>query len=165
MTYEEAVEILDELGGTCSSEPEYVACHMAIEALKEKDALSETTSDTKRTVTVKLMSLDNPSKSGYIYPSNLYERLSTPNGQLDRFIFIPSETAISDRDMTKTIGYISSIDVETNSAQVLFWDKVEAYLISDEDYLVPIGTGDLIPTDEEDIYRIDNFNCCGFILH
>lgn len=36
MNYKEAIKILDELGGTCSSDPEYVACHMAIEALEEK---------------------------------------------------------------------------------------------------------------------------------
>lgn len=34
MTTEEAIKILDELGGTCSSDPEFQACHTAICALK-----------------------------------------------------------------------------------------------------------------------------------
>lgn len=32
---QEAIEILDELGGFCSSEDRYKACHMAIKALEE----------------------------------------------------------------------------------------------------------------------------------
>ena len=35
MTEQEAIEILDELGGFCSSEDNYKACHMAIKALEE----------------------------------------------------------------------------------------------------------------------------------
>ena len=35
MTEQEAIEILDELGGFCSSEDRYKACHMAIKALEE----------------------------------------------------------------------------------------------------------------------------------
>lgn len=35
MTEHEAIEILDELGGFCSSEDNYKACHMAIKALEE----------------------------------------------------------------------------------------------------------------------------------
>ena len=36
MTYEEAIEILDELGGCCSSDSAYIAAHMAIEALEKQ---------------------------------------------------------------------------------------------------------------------------------
>lgn len=36
MTNEEAISILDELGGTCSNDIIYVACHMAIEALEKQ---------------------------------------------------------------------------------------------------------------------------------
>lgn len=35
VTEQEAIEILDELGGFCSSEDRYKACHMAIKALEE----------------------------------------------------------------------------------------------------------------------------------
>ena len=36
MTTKEAIEILDELGGCCSSDPEYTACNMAIAALSAR---------------------------------------------------------------------------------------------------------------------------------
>lgn len=36
MTYEEAIKILDELGGCCSSDKEYIAAHIAIEAIEKQ---------------------------------------------------------------------------------------------------------------------------------
>ena len=57
MNYKEAIKILDEFGGTCSSEPEYVACHMAIEALKEKS--SGYISKKKELVSFMLMEMEN----------------------------------------------------------------------------------------------------------
>lgn len=36
MKYEEAIKILDEFGGSCSIDLEYVAAHIAIEALEKQ---------------------------------------------------------------------------------------------------------------------------------
>lgn len=36
MTNEEAIKILDDLGGCCSNDPEYVACHIAINAIEKQ---------------------------------------------------------------------------------------------------------------------------------
>lgn len=36
MTYEEAIKILDEFGGSCSIDLEYVAAHIAIEAIEKQ---------------------------------------------------------------------------------------------------------------------------------
>lgn len=36
MTNREVIETLDEMGDCCSTEPEYVACHIAIEAIEKQ---------------------------------------------------------------------------------------------------------------------------------
>lgn len=36
MTYEEVIEILEELGGCCASDKEYKATHIAIEAIQKQ---------------------------------------------------------------------------------------------------------------------------------
>lgn len=145
------------------------ALNMAIRVLAEKAALKKKSQDSimeqsVTTVTMPLMPLDGVSKSGYIYPSNLYEDLSNPDKQCSRFIFTVDIEAIMHQDMTKTIGYIKSIDTETNSAQVVFWGTT----LNDTDlvdvYLVPIGAGELVATEDENVNKIINFECHGFVL-
>ena len=41
MTKEEAIVVLEELGGTQSNTPEYEACHIAIRVLRDLDSMIE----------------------------------------------------------------------------------------------------------------------------
>lgn len=147
------------------------ALNMAIRVLAEKAALEKESQDsimeqTVTTVTIPLVPLDKVSKSGYIYPSNLYEDLSDPDKQCSRFIFtVDAEAeAIIHRDITKTIGYIKSIDTETNSAQVVLWGTTLNDIDAADECLMPVGAGELVATEDKNVHKIINFECYGFVL-